>query len=203
MDHVSPEVAKLFSSPFFIEHKVGDTSFKFFPVSVDLTFKLKVFAEPIAKLFAAFTDKTDKDAGQITRSAKRAANDTEGYVEHTTEAVSEKIIAVRYSQKSDAIQDFIHKVMSDDAKHLLASLIMDSLREKFPRGNQSNPSPTSFSAILDTPVLMECLFGVAKANKGVFDPFLRALALDDSTATKLAAKAKAKIESAIAGVETA
>jgi hypothetical protein len=74
---------------------------------------------------------------------------------------------------------------------ILGELIMDSMREVFPRGDNNNPTVLEFLQTYgDLPVIVKLLEGLLAANKGVFDPL--GLKTDDmmaSVKTRLASRA--------------
>jgi len=79
--------------------------------------------------------------------------------------------------RKEALSSLMDMALSEDNHEALAFLIMDSLKEAFPRDQQGQPIdwPSEADFLdhpkMDIPTLIQGAMGVLKANKGVLGPF--------------------------------
>lgn len=164
--------------PFLISkpspHRVGDgedaKTLNFYAVSVGTMFALKEPAKLIGKALAVLFSSDSKDVGSMQRNW--ASEVAPGVMESEImiEAIKPELASLRLNSKRDAVMDIISALADDNNLKNIGELILDSLRDDFPRGSDHRPPPITFAKELPMPVLMQMLMGVAKANKGVFGP---------------------------------
>ena len=170
-----------FGEPTHVEHKVGEATVKFYPVSVGMMFKLRRAAKPIAKAISVLTSGGGKDTGNIFREVGEPVmldgkplklKDGQGGDrivrdnETIAEAITPELAETRTRQRSEAIEDLIGALTDDENVKIIAEIIMDSMRME---GNDRPPA-SEFINQIELPILGELLMGVGKANKGVFGP---------------------------------
>jgi hypothetical protein len=175
-----------FSAPKFVEHEVAGNPEKFYQCSTRVLCRLRTLAGPVLKAFGdLFSDKKND------YSTRNTSTTQDGAKQETLEvnASGADVLRMRAEQRRDAIQSLITGVASDDSMHVLAEIVMDSMRDCY----QGEASPEDTKRFLrDTPgeVFMEMLVGVAKAHDKLFSPFLgrvkeAASTLKDALAAKV------------------
>jgi hypothetical protein len=178
-----------FGEPTSIEHEIAPgKSVKFFPVSVKTLFKMQAFIKPLSKALVALTSDNSRDAGRMMRDigqpfllpngrpfeqtmpdgSKSVLRDTETIIE----AITPELAALRDGQKSKAVEELVEALMLDSNLKSLAEIVTDSMR--FDKGTA--PPPDEILDQLPFPVFCECVVGVIKANKGVFEPLGKLMA---------------------------
>lgn len=174
----------------FVESPVNKEPQKFYALSVELTFKMQAFADPIARLLSIIFDKDKaRDFGTVSRKADAAGDGMKGFNEFITESQSPELVKIRTQQKSDAVSFLMKSFFGREGKELLSEIIINSMRDLFPPKGQQNPPPADFAKETDLPPFVECLIGVAKANFGAFGPLLLAAGIDAQTLADKAQRA--------------
>lgn len=180
-----------FGEPTYIEHTVGSgdkaKAMKFYPVSVGAMFKLRDLLSPLGKAIATLTADTSKDGGRIIRDIGEpfmfngkpytieGPDKTKNLVrdaETIFEAITPSLAQLRDEQKSAAIQGLINAIMEEKNAMTVSEIIMDSLRLR----GTNKPPAQEFLTEIPFPVFCDFLVGVAKANKGVFEPMGKMMA---------------------------
>lgn len=170
-----------FGEPTYIEHKVGDNTLKFYPISVKTLFKLKAFLGPFGKAIATFTASNQNDQARIGRemNAPYVGDDGKPYkiaqsdksfalvrdTETTIEAIDPKLAEVREAQRLRAIENITTMLSEEKNLETIAEIVIDSLR--FP---DRPPPAQEFIREVPVPLMFEFVMGVIHANKGVFAP---------------------------------
>lgn len=143
--------------------KIGDSEVKFYPSSVGMVLKLKGLVQPITESLGMLFISTRDDSGNTVRDYKTQGN------EIITNPVTPEQSAARVKHRREAIEKLFTS-LTDDNLSALGDLIVDSVKEIFPRGHQDNPPGKEFVSALDLPTLTEMLVAVAKANRGILGP---------------------------------
>lgn len=171
-----------FGDPTAIIHRVGNKDMEFKPISVGTMFKLRTMAKPIAKAFAVLTSSSAKDTASIFREFGDPLLDernkpimVEGKpvrnAETIVEAIDPKLAEMRTKSRSEAIEEIIAAISSDEGTDTLGKIIMESIGLT---GNDA-PPPKAFFDAITVDHLTALIVGVGKANKGVFGPLTEAL----------------------------
>lgn len=134
----------------------------FYPVSLRTAFLLRSVIGPIAEAVAVLL--SGKDLHTTVRSER-----TEESQVCLTPPSPELLNAVA-SMRSNAINKAILSITDPKNVTVIGQILMDSLRDLFPKGATANPTPEAFMDTLELPMLTTLLIGVFKANKGVFGP---------------------------------
>lgn len=158
-----------FLSPKNIVHTVNDIELNFYPISISTAFNLKKIAKPLASAFAVLFSDTSGDRGHTSMTSK--GDDGEKIEQITVNPMSVELANLRASQKEKAILNFIEAFTEKASTDVVIRVIMDSLRDEF-KQKQEQADVDTFKENLDTDTTMQLLCGVAKANKGVFGPFM-------------------------------
>lgn len=152
-----------------VEHTIKGKTFKFYPVSLRVLIELRDIATPLSKALAVlFSDnKSDYGTKELSGPADNGlGNDRQVIIE----AIKPEVIELREKHKREAIETLVTAITAPATLGAIGKLIMDSLRELFPPGNKDNPAPIEFMGEIKADALYGFLFGVAKANKGMFGP---------------------------------
>lgn len=155
-----------------VDQEVNGQQMRFYPVSLRLAFRMRSFLAPIAKALTVLLP-NEQDDTRLTGYENRSVKQADGTEMQTTEvgAIRPEILQQINSRRERAIEDLVMAVTSEENANLIAELIMDSLRDDFPR----KPSPSQiqeFREEMDIDSLLQALAGFGKANKKIFDPFL-------------------------------
>lgn len=166
-----------------VEHRVGDRTVGFRPISVQTLFKLRRIAKPFAKALPVLLDGGKNDVKSEIRDFPG-----EGAVS-IVEAIDPKLAQIRHDQRERAWQSLFEEGLHDETLAVLGEIVLKSCgRSLFGENERDWPTPQAFMA---EPQVAACfgdlIAGTLKANKGVLGPLGRSL--DD-----LAAKAKAFVE---------
>lgn len=153
-----------FVTPEPVEHEVAGQNRKFWPMSVNTIFKLQGLATPISKALAAFLTNSQNDTGQEQSKVESAEGNRQERL--TIQPITSELARVRFQQRQEAIELLTGGILNERTAKVLAEVVMNSMREDFPKGS----SVADFLEQTTAPVFMEMLSGVAKANKKLFDP---------------------------------
>lgn len=155
-----------FLSPSGITHKIAGKDYTFYPISVQMAFRLRTMGSKMMAAFGALFVDTSADVG----SHNRIVSDSQGSAvnEITVDPIDPRLAEIRAEHKQKAFQSLFDAIVNDDNKEILAEVVMDSLKDVF--GEGARPSPDEFLADVPLPVFTEMLIGVFKANKGVLGP---------------------------------
>lgn len=178
---------RTFLAPNSITHKVGDTDYQFYSISLGMMFKLKCVAEPVAKAVALLFTKRDQDYGVIQRNIGADKDGANGGTEIINEAVSVPIAELRAKQQKEAIENLMQAFLVPEHLAVLGEIIMDSMRDEFPKGHADTPPAQEFIKEVPLPVMTQMVMGVVEANKEVLGP--------------LAGKLQGSLETAVASVK--
>lgn len=157
----------LSSRTFFAKEIEGET-LKFYPVSYEVACRLSGLAEPIAVAFSTLLLGQERDVGEVEKVRKSGADDYER--ETVTAPIDPKLAEMRLGAQNKAIGDLVRALTSPANGDAAARIIIDSLRDEFPRGE---PAKETIAEVrrADLGRLGELLLGVLEANKGALGPF--------------------------------
>jgi hypothetical protein len=157
-----------FLNPSFVEHPVGAEAYKFYPVSLRVLFQLRGLAKPIAQAISTLLTSRSDDIGRESVEVKAPDGGTQ--LRTTIQPIQDSLAKTRFDQRASTLNALIDQLMSEGAANMIATLIMDSMRDLFPNRTPSAADCAKFVAEVPAERTMEMLAGVAKANKKLFDP---------------------------------
>lgn len=166
-----------------ITHKIRGQKFEFHPVSL-----CKVATGRLAALMVPLTDAVATLLNPKREDVERLQEvSPDGAVFTRISCISREMAMYRDSERRKAIDSAWNMLLNDDTRHLVAQMLMDSLRDDCPR----NPSEDDVTAFIDhddmdVPTIVEFLKGFMRANANIFG----------ETGKELAALVKAKVEAA-------
>lgn len=165
----------------YVEHKVADETFRFYPNRMALLEQARDLSQPVAQAISIlFADETkDND------SAVKRHHEGEFYMEDiTTTAISTEMATYRQSQRDQAITTIMGSLADARSVILLGKLFMDSLRDEFPYKKERSAREVEEFLYgeepgeddeegegyegLDMPVLIQLFSGWMRANSKVF-----------------------------------
>lgn len=155
-----------FLSPRFVEHKIGTgeaaQTMRFYPIGMRLAFRLKAVGKPLARALSILLSKNQNDTKQIQRSFVVPETKEQGQ-ETILEGVGVDLAKYRDDRRDAAIAELLETLGEPGNQNLICEIIMDSLRDDFPR-RPSQDDVKDFTESITLPLLGEMLVGVAKAN---------------------------------------
>jgi hypothetical protein len=151
-------------------HPVQGKAFNFYPVSLEKLLKFKDMAKAIGQALAVLMSSSERDSGSISRQFASDSQPGLMDTEIVADAVKPEVVKMRMEAKQNAVGKLMDAIGDNANLAAIGELIMDSLRENFPRNHPDNPPPIEFMNQMDAPLIVEFLVGVAKANKGMFGP---------------------------------
>ena len=178
-----------FLAPKSIEHDVGDKTISFYPMSVGMAFRARPLGKHIARLLSLIFTKQDKDCDTTEREI-HDAKDLPPSKELIISAAAPEVLRMRAERQDALFQEIVDSLLADDNKQLLCDLLMDSMREEFPKDQR--PKVGELLDGISLPVLTELMIGVGKANKAVFGPLEQKMA---GISAHVIAKLQVKAES--------
>jgi len=194
-------------------HQVLGKDIKFRAVSIDELFKLRLIATPMARAIAVLFAPTSGDIGTVHRevaadpdSLMVVKDQVEGMEigdkrtavflqmvasiknrETIIEPMSVDLATKRGDDQAKAIGELIDVMTNPQAKEVVASIILDSIKkDMYPEGTTA-PTVEAFSKRITGPSLYGFIVGVMKINKGTLGPLASALGGGQLTAIMTAA----------------
>lgn len=182
-----------FVSPQGEDHEVAPgVVLTFYPVSVAAAFKLRKAGKLLVKALSYFFADNGRDSDTIIRKIK--SPDTESSEENYL-APKVELAKLRQEQKDKAIEDLIDAITEPENMAMVGLLIMDSLRDVFPRDKKREwPPGSEFIESMEVTQIVPYIVGLAKANKKVLGPLADRLDLS-GLASKMQASVEAKLNS--------
>jgi hypothetical protein len=157
-------------TPHFVEHEVrGLGKIKFYPVDLHMVFRLRQVGKPLAGAISDLFVDRNNDYTSIERQVMHENGDGLDR-EIIAEAVSVEIAKFRAEQREKAVEELIECLTDKDSSAVIAELLMNSMRDEFPKGDPDNPPAAGFFAEINSSQIADLLTGFAKAHKEVFGP---------------------------------
>lgn len=144
----------------------------FYPISVKTLMQLRGVAKPLGRALAVLFGGTDDSVSK--REIEEKTNNTTGIYERRTsvDAISADLAKQRVQQREAAVAELIDGAMNDASCRLLAMVIVDSMRDVFPK---KPASPAGYDEILEDisgEELIDILKGIGAANRKLFGPLM-------------------------------
>lgn len=188
-----------FLTPAAVEHVVCGKTLRFYPISVDLITELRHFIAPLAETIMVLLTNTRSDTG-VQQESIDDQKERVSTRRTIMEGISPELAKHRDGQKSEAVMKLLEALFAEQTALVVASLIIDSLRDEFSRADARDPQVAEQFLKgddnrpgLDARTMVEFLVGWAKANKEVMGP----LGLD--AVRELAAKRLSELTSRESG----
>lgn len=156
-----------FMSPTFELQDVFGVPYKFFPISIRSLVNLSSLAKPLMQALTVIFRNEETDTGYLSKKTRGGGEDV-----FSKQALEPELAKLRSQEKERAFERLVDAVTSPVNAKALARLIMDSCREQFPR-TLTDANVEEFVNNTDVEAWTAFLTGLIKANKRVFDPFLK------------------------------
>lgn len=164
---------KNFLPPKRTTHEVSGVEWQFYPISVDCAIKLRSLGGPLVSALTVLFARNSNDVRQIVREFDASATESAGR-ESVVEAISPELATLRSKERRDALKEAVDTVFDPENKNMVGQVLMDSLRDMFPRDTRRDwPPAQEFMKHFDVVTLREAVVGLIKANVEVFGPFAK------------------------------
>lgn len=151
-----------------IDKKINDETVTFYEISAGKIFDLKNLAGPIGRTIDAFQRNQNNISSKTSRYGE-VGEDPGGEVIELM-AIDPKLEDQQAKRRQHAITELVDTLTDDKNIRTVGEIIMDSMKDIFPRGDSENPPGSEFIKSMPLPVLAQMVSGVIEANKGVFGP---------------------------------
>jgi hypothetical protein len=151
-----------------IDKKINDETVTFYEISAGKIFDLKNLAGPIGRLIDAMQKNQNSIASKTSRYGAGGDEPAGEIIE--LKAIEPKLEEQQALRRQRAITELIDTLTDDKNVRVLGEIIMDSMKDIFPRGSADNPPGSEFIKSVSLPALGQLISGVIEANKGVFGP---------------------------------
>jgi hypothetical protein len=154
-----------------VEKTVGDKVLKFYPVSLKAVFDLRAVAKPLVRALTTLFQGVGQENGgrSITKDHKLADGTTGVEKIEEVDGIHPDLARLKVEERQKAIHDLIDAFTDPVNAKLLVKLIMDSLRDEFPRPIK-DPAVAEFQDTVDAVTFGALLTGLIEANAGVLGP---------------------------------
>lgn len=167
-----------FCTPTFETHEVNGKELQFYPVSYKKLIELRRIGRPLAVAISRFFSNDKSDIASTVRDFNDPQTGQRRGSEIVSESITIEVLQYREQQREMAIDGLIDAISQDANILVIGEIVMDSLRDVFPR-NPSKDDITEFvfgseeRPGLDPGTIWQLCEGVLKANRKVFDPLLK------------------------------
>lgn len=156
-------------SPHFVEREINGETFKFFPVSLGASAPMADMISELSRHFSVIFSDTNRDQG----STHEEMEDPDGATmkKTTVQPINPDLAMIRIDKRSAAVQKAIETLVNPKYRLALGELLMNSLREDFPREDRKSRKSAETQDWIDSlelPTFIEFLKGLAEANAEVF-----------------------------------
>jgi hypothetical protein len=147
--------------------RIGDSTFAFYQCSPRRLAATANLVATLAGSVAVLMADTSGEAGHVIQDFEDPETGEKGTTTQMN-PVSVEMAAHRVKRQQDAIQALVKSAMVDDNRRALIELIVDSLRDEFPRGNGAPSEVIEEFDNMDLGNFSQFFIGMMKANATVF-----------------------------------
>ena len=153
--------------PVTVEETVGDATFKFYQCSPKT---LAATATLVAKLAGSISMLFADKAGDSGHTVQDFSDPESGEFGQTTviNATPEPLVAQRAARRKQAIEDIISSLLVDEHREALIRLVINSLRDDFPRNQPVSVDDLATFDDMDMGPFSQFFVGMMRANAKVF-----------------------------------
>jgi hypothetical protein len=154
-------------SPLSVDREIHGVKVTFYTCSVRTCARLSGLLSEIAGHVSAILGKTDRDQGTTDETFQ--SPEGEIHSKQVVQPINPELAGMRVTQRKKAVSGAITSLLSDKNRAAVGELIMDSLKDDFPRG-EKRPAEECLAFIdeMDVPTFVEFFRGLAAANAKVF-----------------------------------
>lgn len=152
-----------------VTRSIEGQDFVFYPVSLRVAARMAPLLAQLARHFSTLLSGDRKvDQG---RTEEDFTNQDGDVVQKTRlDPINPELARIRADQREAAVAGAVEALLADKHRLALGELLMDSLRDDFPRGAKARSASDiqEFVDEMEIPVFVEFLLGLAQANAKVF-----------------------------------
>lgn len=154
-------------------HVIGMQEVRFWPIGVEMLFRLKPVAKPLLSALSDLFSSREKLVGVTSKEFADGGTTANETVET---AMTPQMAEYAADRMRKSIEELVERLLDEKHYLLLADMILESAREMFDdRDEMTAIDKQVFIKNMELPLAVDFMFGVAKANKKVFDPFRAAI----------------------------
>ena len=171
-------IAEMFQllSPANVEREIHGKTVTFYQCSMRTCARMSGFLAKMAGHLSALMSPSGRDQGKTEEDYQ--TTDGEIIQKTMTEPINPDLARLRTKQRQAAVEGAITELMSDANRTVIGALLMDSLKDNFPRGKKQPPEAClEFVDSMDVATFIMFLRGLAEANAKVFGDLGKGLGL--------------------------
>ena len=164
-------------SPLSVDREIHGQTVTFYMCSVRTTARLQGFIAKMAGHLSTLLGANSKrDQGTVTEDY--TTDEGEVIQKTVIEPINPDLARLRTQQRQGAIEGAVNALLDDKSRTAIGELLMDSLKDDFPRGKKRPPEEClDFVDSMDIATFVEFLKGLAEANAKVFGDLGKELGL--------------------------
>jgi hypothetical protein len=160
---------KSFFVPEGVVREINNETLKFYPTSVKMAVELQAVAAPLLSAIATLSGESFvKHSQEVTKDKHGNSRQVVTVEPSATTVEGHKQLVVR---REKALGDLVKNLMRKENAELFAKIIVDSLRDDYPRAAENKTAIQDFATNLDLPTASAFLTALLDANASVFSPF--------------------------------
>lgn len=148
-------------APFSVEREIGGQSFKFYQCSLRAGARMAGVISKIAGHVSVLLVGDKQDCGQTIEDF---TDDGVTVNKTTIDPINPDLAKLRVEQRAGALSGAISELVSKNNRQAMAELLMDSLRDEFPRKGRTSEDSDMFDD-MDIPFYVEFIKGLFAANQ--------------------------------------
>lgn len=154
-------------SPLTVDREINGKTVTFHTCSVRTCARLSSFISKMAGHLSVLMTSENRDQGKVEEDYQTK----EGEIIQKTivDPINPDLAELRVAKRKKAVEEAFSELMSEPNRALIGDLLMDSLKENFPRG-EKRPADECLEFVdsMDVPTFIQFLIGLAAANAKVF-----------------------------------
>jgi len=162
---------------------------QFYPVSFKMLGRLRSIGKPLVTSIAAFFSKRNTDVA--TKSQNIVNDDGSAMTTIENDAIPTDLAKLRSDQLRAELSSLCEELLSDTNRRILCEMIIDSLRDAYPRdvpAQQRLKDLEKMDSEIDLAFIIDAIQGIFAANKKIFSPLMSQLPKGAVDAAKRAFK---------------
>ena len=154
-------------SPHFVEREVGGTSFKYYANSVRVAARMAPMIARLAGHLSTLLGSAERDQGRVIEDFESKGSG-ERISKTVLDPINPDLAKMRVEKRQAAVQGAIEALLDEGARLNLCEMLVDSLRDEFPRTGDRVQTAKELAEGMDTITFVEHMRGLAAANAKVF-----------------------------------
>lgn len=168
-----------FRSNDFAVAEINGQEAKFYSLSFTVVAHVRKFIQPLTRaLMVLLPPNKASEQQHLMRTqdiATKTFKEPDGAIVETTEhsAVEPETLIMEDRRKRAALDELTSAITAPENAGMIGRIIMDSMRDDFPRDEITSEAAEEFAGSMDLTTLVQALKGVFEGNRKLFDPFLK------------------------------